>query len=178
MSIEKLTAILPPPLTPVACGGPDGWRTIECQLDIVLPSDYKEFVSTYGVGSINDFLWVLNPFTDNPHINLVSASYHSLNALRRLEGDYGEKLPFPIFPVLNGVFPWGVTDNGDELFWRVHGRACFSIVVMESRAPEWQEFNMSMTGFLTELLTRRITVDCFPDGFLDEPPRFVPLTQT
>ena len=45
------------------------WNTIENENNIVFPEDYKWFLENYGVGSINDFLWILSPICDNLNLN-------------------------------------------------------------------------------------------------------------
>lgn len=40
-------------------------------LGMILPLDYKKFINKYGTGSINDFIWILNPFSENENLNLI-----------------------------------------------------------------------------------------------------------
>ena len=54
MSVEELMAIVSPPNVPLCVGDPNKWPDIERELGIVLPSDYREFVSRYGVGVFDE----------------------------------------------------------------------------------------------------------------------------
>src|ERR1035437_2084435 len=51
--LTRLVAIMPPPRTPTLPPGPDDWPSVERELGIGLPSDYKAFLATYGSGEIN-----------------------------------------------------------------------------------------------------------------------------
>ena len=61
MSLGELLTVLPPPADVVASVG--DWRVIEAQIGVALPSDYKEFVSLYGVGSVRESIWILSPYS-------------------------------------------------------------------------------------------------------------------
>lgn len=67
----------------------------------------------------------------------------------------------------NGIelFPWGITDNGDELYWNyVNGVA--EIVIFASRYDDVFSCKLNMIDFLTGLLTKKIECDIFPDDFV------------
>jgi hypothetical protein len=175
MSIEQLTAILPVPSSPIAAGDAENWQYVEAKIGGILPADYKEFIAVYGVGRIDDFLWVYSPFLANKYLNLLSQKEAVLTSFRIFRDESGEELPFPLYPVQNGVFPWGCTDNGDHLCWRFrNGRLERPLVIIEGRGPEWEEFDLSMTGFLAGVLTRQIKVNMFPEEFPSKVHSFVP----
>jgi hypothetical protein len=173
MSVEHLKCILAIPPHPVATGDDGAWKSIEADIGGILPSDYKNFIAAYGVGRIDGFLSVYSPFSKNRFLNLVSQSKAVFNSLRVFRAESGLRLPFPVYPEEDGVFPWGCTDNGDQLYWRFRrGKFEHPLVVAESRGPEWQEFNVSMTDFLANVLARRITCGVFPEGFPSDHPAF------
>jgi hypothetical protein len=166
MSLGRLNGVLPVPFRVPGQHDEGQWKAVEQEIGAILPTDYKELVAVYGTGCIDGFLWVFNPFSTNPYLNLVSRAKGSLEGLRTSHADLGEQLPFPVFPEDCGVYPWGVTDNGDELFWRFHnGQLQHPLVIAEARGPEWQEFDLSVTDFLYSLLARIIVVRVFPDDF-------------
>ena len=47
------------------------WNKFEEELGIILPDDYKKFITTYGTGSINNFIWFLTPFSEDENINYL-----------------------------------------------------------------------------------------------------------
>ena len=64
-----------------------------------------------------------------------------------------------------GLFPWGITDNGDELYWNyMNGIA--EVVIFASRYADVFSCKLNMIDFLTGLLTKKIECDIFPDDFV------------
>jgi hypothetical protein len=168
MSLEELTRILPPPSYPVYARGVDDWGRIEEELGMIFPEDYREFVALYGAGSIDDFLWVFVPFCPNKYLDLSYNDTKLLGALRSLQDEFPETSPYPLNPPEDGVFPWAITDNGDELYWRVrHGRVEKKVLVLGSRSNDWQEFDLTTVDFLTNVLNCTISVRRFPEDFPD-----------
>lgn len=173
MSIEKLQRLIKAPNQPIAVGHNDLWPSIESQLGGILPYDYKEIIAIYGLGCIDGFLSILNPFTNNPNLNLISYSKEILESLQTLVVEFDEKIVFPIYPKENGVFPWGITGNGDMIFWRFK-KKCFQppIVIMEGRGPQWEEYYLSTAEFLVKVISRELKIQIFPKGFPSKKPRF------
>lgn len=176
MSIKNLTHILVPPLAPVDVGRAEEWDTIERQVG-KLPDDYKMFIGRFGTGIINNFLWVLNPASSNQHLHLLREGEPILSALRELR-QAGEQCPYPLYPEIGGLFPFGKTDNGDALFWLQVGEPNqWPVVVNAARDPEYQKFNCGMADFLAGILTQRIRCSIFPAGFPgDQQPSFAPMS--
>lgn len=164
MDLCELIKLLPPPAKPVDAPTHAIWHSVERKLRLVMPGDYKQFISTYGVGCIDGFLWVFSPASENVYLNLSSQILDGAETLRQLRDDWREDISYPIYPDPGGVVPWGGTDNGHTLYW-MGGTHESSIVVQDARTPEWCSFRMSITGFLIALLSRRISVDIFPEGF-------------
>jgi hypothetical protein len=70
--LERLRRLLPPPAHPVEAGRPDGWAEVEAALGTGLPSDFKAFTELYGSGTIDDFLYLFNPFTQGQYRKLMA----------------------------------------------------------------------------------------------------------
>src|SRR3954469_15588520 len=69
----------------------------------------------------------------------------------------GDAYPYPLYPEADGLLPWGHVDTGAELFWQTSGGPEeWTVVVAEARGPEFEEFNDSMTGFLTKIMRGKI----------------------
>ena len=92
---------------------------MEAVIKTELPPDYKVFINTYGTGSIDSFLWVLNPFSSNKHLNLLDQLSTTLDAFRVFQKDSGVELAYPLYPLKGGLIPWAASDNGDVLFCAV-----------------------------------------------------------
>lgn len=172
--METLAYLMRPPASPTGLPGRAGWQAIEATLGFKLPEGYKAFISTYGTGAVDGFLWVLNPFSENRQLNLIGQATRRLEALRQFAKDTGIKAPYALHPDADGIFPWAVTDNGDVLYWLCRGAPSdWFIVVCDSRSSRWREFRVSTAEFLTSLITREIVVDVFPDDFPSGSPEFV-----
>jgi len=171
-SIPTLLQILRFPTSPSDRPNASEWQSVEEKLGMQLPEDYKEFITHYGTGAIDGFLWVLNPFSRNKYLNFFDQGQVKIDALRGL---CQEAIPYPLHPDPNGMLPWGVTDNADVLFWCCNGPPShWWIVVNEDRGPRWREYKLSTSDFLARLTTRRLVVDIFPEDFPSESPEFIP----
>ena len=157
MSIDSILKIIEPPPTPSEAGDIDGWKRVEEIMKTKLPIDYKQYISTYGTGCICEFLWPLNPFSKNKYLNLMAKSEAELNSLRDLKKMDFQECPYPLFPDSGGILTWGVTDNGDVLFWLTQGEPDKWITVInESRSPVYEEFDRTMTQFISDLIRGQI----------------------
>lgn len=173
MSAIDVAKLIPPPDNPNEAPQQHEWPQIEAQLGTSLPVDYKDFISLYGTGKIDNFLWIFNPLSQNENINLATQIRIQLDALSELQ-TYGEILPYKLYPERDGIFPFGITENGDVLYWKTTGSpAAWSVLVNEARSPEWEAFSMTMTEFLLEVLNRRIHPSAFPAVFPSNAPAFI-----
>jgi hypothetical protein len=164
-----------PPANPSDLPNEGGWQSVERRLEIKLPEDYKEFVACYGTGAVDNFLWVLNPFSQNENLNLICQSAVRLDSQRQYSVESGTETPYALHPDASGLFPWGVTDNGDVLYWLCIGSpSAWMIVVCDSRASQWREYKLATCQFLAAIVTRELIVDVFPEDFPSESPAFVP----
>lgn len=44
------------------------WQAVESRFGIDLPQEFKDIVSEFGSGCIDDFIWLLNPFSENDNL--------------------------------------------------------------------------------------------------------------
>lgn len=151
------------------------WEDTERALGTRLPQDFKEVVSIFGQGSFDDFLVLNYPRCPNPYLDLETQMREMVKAYTTWEG--GVALPYPFFPALGGIIPWGGTDNGDVLFWRT-GSADpndWTVVVTSSKFDEWHAFGGGAAAFLLAVLSGAETVPFFPEDFPSDKPQFRPL---
>ncbi|HEU0131006.1 MAG TPA: hypothetical protein VFQ85_08455 [Mycobacteriales bacterium] len=135
-----------------------------------LPADYRALVDTYGPGTFDEFLWVLQPSAANPNLDLERQRTVRIDALREVAAS-GEPVPYPVDTLL----PWAVTDNGDVCYWLTSGTAdagTWPVVVNGARGPEWVSFTGSATAFLAAVLAGELVVAVFPDDFPSERPEY------
>lgn len=160
--IHKLSEILP---IPTCVEKTHEWNRIEAEMKVVFPEDYKKMIDIYGGGGINEFLWILSPFTKCKNLNMIEKYQEMKNAYFQMKALFPDLLPFDFYDGKQGLFPWGITDNGDELYW-YFCETGNKLVVFESRYSSYQEFEMNVTDFLSCLLQKKITCDAFPLDFV------------
>jgi hypothetical protein len=171
MTVDSLLRIMPPPQKPVEASG--SWLHVEERLGVRLPDDFKGFIQSYGSGTINHFVSVLNPFSERAELDLLEQSKKQLDALRQLHDEFGERNPFNLFPSEGGLLPVAISDNGDVIHWITNGNSEFwTIVVNEARSPDYQCFPCNFTTFLTGILNKSIVCRAFPIGIFDVKPQF------
>jgi hypothetical protein len=157
--LERFATILIRPERPGGTGSATQWRQVEEALGTALPSDYKEFVSQFGSGYIDRFLWILSPFERWDSRNLVWQLDEQRDIGRILRESLGyDMLPFGFYPQPGGLLPWAGTDDGDVLYWATKPADPDRWpVVLAYRDGDWEEIATTMTRFLEDLLTRRQT---------------------
>ncbi|MBI5722446.1 MAG: SMI1/KNR4 family protein [Planctomycetes bacterium] len=149
---------------------PEDWASVECKW-CRLPADFKAFVSDYGTGCIDNFVWVFNPASQNENLNLSQQITQQLTAFKGTE-----TLGLSLFPTKEGILPFGMTDNGDLLAWKVTGQAdAWPVVIIDSRVPDYQEFEMGFSDFMYVILTKEVVCRIFPTDFPSDHPAFVPV---
>jgi hypothetical protein len=109
--LDRLRQLLPPPADPVEPGRLDGWAQVERRLGTALPGDFKAFTERYGSGTVDDFLYLFNPFAQGPDGNLLVEKDRVLAAYRQTRARFPDRLPLPPFP----------EPGGDELYWVTDG---------------------------------------------------------
>jgi len=175
--LDRLLQLLPPPADPVEPGRPDGWAAVEAALGTGLPGDFRAFTERYGSGTVDDFLYLFNPFAQGQDGNLVVEKDRVLAAYRQTRVRFPDRLPLPPFPEPGGVLPLGRTDNGDELYWVTDGDPDgWPVALVESRAALQELHQLPVTGFLTALAANQLASRILPADVLDRPShRFTPL---
>ena len=87
------------------------------------------------------------------------------NAYDYMKNEDSEQFFLNFYEGEYGIFPWAVTDNGDELYWNVKEDG-IEIIIYASRYSDIEVFNMSTTEFLYKLLSKDLICSIFPDDFL------------
>lgn len=175
MNMAKLEVILPPPVAPIEVPGGADWDAVEANLT-KLPGDYRAFIQRYGTGCVDSFMWIFNPGSSNPNLNLQDQVRRQSEVLREInEGDM--EAIIPIYPDPKGVLPFGITDNGDVLFWETGDEPDnWTVAVLEARSSPLLKFEMNMTSFLAGICDGSVICSAFPEDFPSAKPAFAKLT--
>src|SRR4051812_6353783 len=95
------------------------WLRLENISGLIFPEDYKEFASRYGMLEVEAFLDVNHPgMPGDPEakiresremlepIRILASNRNHIYLRRNAEADI-KVAPFPIYPEIGGLFPWG-----------------------------------------------------------------------
>ncbi|MEU7967399.1 SMI1/KNR4 family protein [Streptomyces sp. NPDC049097] len=167
-NLRDLQTICPPPTVPVA--QPHDWEQVEHEVGFQFPKDYKELVERYGQGSYAQFIDVFQPGSSFPAVDIKVAPGEILETLHSVDM-HGFHVPGG----LDSLFPVGVTDNGNYIFWRMNPRdnpGGWGIAVNEPRGDRWDFFEGNLTSFLVAVLSGAHRVPMFPGDLLAEPVAF------
>lgn len=168
MTLTRIVELLPIPANNSE-QGLGNWDALPEEFGRRFPDTYVDFVSTYGTGSIGAFLWILNPFSENPSLNFDQARYFR-DAYQSLRDDFPKYYPRK----RNGFLPWAFTDNGDAIVWVTdEGDPNEWQVCVQSPDPAQEEMtNMNTQAFLEALLEKRLRSSILPMDFLDSDKEF------
>ena len=62
-------------------------------------------------------MWILSPFSENENLNSIEKFNVMKDAYISMQSEFPEQFSFDFYNGKIGLFLWGITDNGDELFW-------------------------------------------------------------
>ena len=176
MNFAPIENVIQRPAQPQEVGEIRGWNSIEEHLRVELPDDYKKFIHLFGTGSINTFLFILNPFSSNQYVNLLRRGQTEREAFLTSKAHFPKHYVDNVFPEPGGLLPFGVTDNGEVLYWRTVGRSKdWTVTVYESRGPKHFSYEGGMEAFLSCVLTGSIICTVLPRGFIKPTPKFDPI---
>lgn len=169
MSISELTAIVPPP---------DGaekpsrkiWKSIESKLQVTLPKDLNDIVSTYGSGTFVDkgrhWIKIYNPCSAEYPEEIITHRTN-LEAFKAGEGD--DFVPYPVFPSKPGLLACGSDANANEIYWLTEGKPEDWSIVIRTPSNEYEQFRGPLSSFLAKVFRREITVEAWPTTFFMHP---------
>lgn len=156
MAIEELTAVVAPPDNPFESGDETAWRDIEKQMKLTFPSDYRDFIRTYGSGHFSfaagGFVKIYNPFS---HLfqDEVLMQCENYRAFRMGEGR--REYPYNVYPKKGGILALGFDDlESNELYWITKGDPEEWKLLHRSRDNACEEIDVALTTFLARAFSR------------------------
>lgn len=175
-SLEELKSMLPIPANPVE--NIVDWENVEQKLGTKLPEDYKQFINTYGSGSLGEFMMLLNPTSQNKYLNTFKKmeAMSDFDHKQREFSNIDDTYPIPLYPNSGGILIWGITDNGEELYWLTTGEPDnWKIIYNSTRDGEFETYDESVTSFLTKVVKGTIKSKFFPEDWIAQSKLFIPL---
>lgn len=176
MEIDDLYSVLPRPSNPVGTGDDKLWLRVSEKVGTRLPIDYVYFINSYGTGTVNDFLVVLNPFASQTYLNLLEQMPRLLSMLRELREEYPEEYPYPLYFEPGGLLPWGMSDSGDTYCWLTEGSPDLWPVVTVPRHSDMELFEVTMVKFIEAALRGQLESSAIPTEF-SQRTSFVPASE-
>lgn len=180
MDISHLTRVLPIPDNTHDSASDEQWKWYEHTTGIHLPADYKTFLQTYGTGHIGMIIFPYNPFCTQKSFNYYHTTVdwmQQIIGITSAQFKFGRDVfPYDLYPLVGGIYPWGRTDTGDELYWATAGDPDTWTVLIYDRADTFEQHACNMTTFLAGFITGDIQSDILgsPDA-LDWDNLFAPV---
>lgn len=160
------------------CGAPverptaQDWAPFERD-HLLVPEDYKEFLSHFGSGYVKDAIIVFN--LSRPE--QVAEWERVLCNERGFRADTPSLYypAWPLYPEPGGLLPFAYVHNCDFLYWRAIGTDPNRWTVAYGSPPDMTLYSETLVGFLVRLLTEREYGSAMPEFLFDEPNEFYPL---
>ncbi len=154
--LDDLLRVVSPPDPLIDSGRDDDevWHDVEFRLGLDLPLDFKQVLRAYGSGSWGSSLWMLNPFSRDPDLNLERSAHDLLARDHKIRRGLRESLPFALYPEKDGLFPWAFTTQGHRLYFLTEGLVeNWPIIVFEPRGFCYDRHNAPVTDFLFQFVS-------------------------
>jgi hypothetical protein len=142
------------------------WEVVEAELRTALPTDYRELVEAYGGGLLDEYLLLLEPGCPNDVYDLVKISAEREEANDSMW--QFEDRPAEMESGGNRLICWATTDNGEYLYWLVQpadNPDSRPTLVNSESGEDWERYDMTVTQFLTAVLTGEIRSEILWDRF-------------
>lgn len=129
------------------------WDAVLSAWGTKFPSDYMEFMSIYGAGSINNSVFILNP----PATTVVefSSSVEEVRSSLLLQNEF-QSIHHVAFPESNGLIRWATDFTASDVYWQVVGADPdeWPVVVFSRGRGEWVNYPVGMAKFLCMQVAR------------------------
>lgn len=123
------------------------WDAVTLTWGTRFPSDYVEFMSIYGAGSINDSVFLLDPPAANAEE--FARTVEEVRASVLLQNEY-QTMHHVAFPEPNGLIRWATDFTASDVYWQVASADpdAWPVVVFSRGRGEWVNYPVGMAEFL------------------------------
>jgi len=151
----RLLLELAGPFTPLEKPTPDDWRSLESELGLEFPPDYKALVSAFGAGNFGSGLELKNPRASAASMHI---SRGTLLAHREMMDGLIEEFGVPLYPDPRGLVLIGSLDRQDFLLRPDDkGRRLEQLVWWNLDTEEVSDLKTPISEFLYELHFGRVS---------------------
>lgn len=130
------------------------WSSMEEELQLPLPADYKELFEAFGGGVFSDSVYFLAR-DEGLAFDILTQWRVALSVDQDSEaGGVSAVEPYSIYaPGGEGLITWASTEWGDEYCWlvNVHRPGAYPILA-RAEDGEWHRYDMSTSEFLYRIL--------------------------
>lgn len=135
------------------------WRALEERFTVSLPYDYKEFVTAYGPGCVNDQLYLFHPRAadGDDSLRLETLWEQASYAFSELRRSAPEMYPYPVYPATGGLVPVARSISGNHVFITPPpaGGNAWSVIL---EMGQWIPVQMSFTEFMWAALREELGI--------------------
>jgi hypothetical protein len=168
-ALARFRELVPPPAE--LDEPPVDWAAVEETLGMRLPADYKGYIDTYGVGSVNGLFWVRRAGTRHENVDLLTGTDDEPNLDLFLVPP-----PYPMGAGPDRLFQCAFSEADDELYWHTVGDPdAWPVVLTHSTGDAWLPYDMTLVEFLLALYTGELEDLGYAEaGYLESPLEFQP----
>ncbi len=175
IKLESLSRVLPLRAEPRVKSTAKDWENLSTSL-LPYPKEYREFIDHYGAGCIDGFLWIFHPTISNTNLNLEHQYTKQLDIISSIVLEDTSTNNIQNLQRTYGLYPFGITDNGDVLFWIRQGDTKdWKIAILEARGTVVEIIDLSLLSFLSNLISGKLKCRAFPNDFPSSNPQFEPI---
>lgn len=129
------------------------WETVERQLGLRLPADYKELLTRFPSGGFRNGIEVSNPAQSAQDLRHEARDNAELLAIFADEDTgYLTDTTYRLFPEPGGLYPWGRNGAGGTFWWITDAPDPDDWRIAYNDYDNWHEHPGPMTKVVHELL--------------------------
>jgi hypothetical protein len=115
--LRELQILVPPPSDPKNTKG--NWSSIEAEMGLVFPDDYKQFIELYGTGTLCSLIEIGSPFLlgETYRMSVREAWIIRTGVYHQHDQFLESPSPYSYYPEIPGLLPCATDSSGDIIGW-------------------------------------------------------------
>ncbi|MGK4593187.1 SMI1/KNR4 family protein [Amycolatopsis sp. w19] len=129
------------------------WQTVERELGIPLPSDYKALLTRFPSGAYRDSIEVGNPAQSADELaNVKRDNDQLLRIFADVDTGYLKDVSYRLFPEPGGLYPWASHDEGGTFWWITDSADPDTWRIAYNDRDNWHEHPGPMSKVIHEIM--------------------------